>query len=68
MITALALIGISFSAPTQPVDVAVVGGGLAGLQNVKYFVAAGKTILVLEVHDRVGGRVLPRQINKWRHY
>lgn len=40
------------------VDVAIIGGGLAGLSAAKDLAAANKTFAVLEARDRVGGRVL----------
>lgn len=38
------------------VDVVVVGGGLAGLSAARALIAAGKTCVVVEARDRVGGR------------
>ena len=45
-------------ASPDEVDVVVVGAGFAGLSAARRLVAAGRTVVVLEARDRVGGRVL----------
>ncbi len=39
-------------------DVIVVGGGFAGLTAAREIVKAGRSVMVIEARDRVGGRVL----------
>jgi monoamine oxidase len=42
---------------SDPVDVIVVGAGIAGLKAASQLVARGRSVTVLEAADRVGGRV-----------
>jgi monoamine oxidase len=44
--------------PQREADVVVVGAGLAGLAAARSLAAAGRSALVLEARDRVGGRTL----------
>jgi monoamine oxidase len=47
---------------TRRVDVVVVGAGFAGLTAAHEVLKAGRSVLVLEARDRVGGRVLNHPI------
>ena len=46
------------------VDVAVVGAGVAGLAAASRVVAEGRSVVVLEARDRVGGRLWNTEIGR----
>jgi monoamine oxidase len=48
--------------PRKKADVIVVGAGLAGLTAARRIRAAGKSVLVMEAQNRVGGRTLNEDI------
>jgi monoamine oxidase len=47
---------------THETDVVVVGAGLAGLAAARALTAAGRSVVVVEARDRVGGRLLNHDI------
>ncbi|GGP61974.1 FAD-dependent oxidoreductase [Streptomyces sindenensis] len=44
------------------VDVVVVGAGFAGLSAAERLVSMGRSVLVVEARDRVGGRSLSESV------
>jgi monoamine oxidase len=44
------------------VDVGIVGAGLSGLRLAGRLRSSGKSVLLLEVKDRIGGRILNQTI------
>jgi len=46
----------------ESADVLVVGAGLAGLAAARDLVAGGRSVIVLEARDRVGGRIVNQDI------
>src|SRR6058998_537176 len=55
---AVAALPKSGRAAVRSANVIVVGAGLAGLTAARQIVKAGRSVIVLEARDRVGGRVL----------
>lgn len=52
----------SIKHPSTSVDVVVVGAGLAGLSAAEQLVNMGRSVLILEGRDRVGGRTLSGEV------
>ncbi len=52
--------------PTHEADACIVGAGYAGLTAARRLTGAGKTVVVLEARDRVGGRVWTQPYDGFR--
>lgn len=48
---------------SSPVDVVVVGAGVAGLSAAREFTRQGRSVVVLESSDRVGGRITTDEVD-----
>lgn len=49
--------------PVADVDVVVIGAGTAGIAAARKIVAAGRSVVVLEARDRIGGRAFTDTVN-----
>ncbi|RRR39990.1 FAD-dependent oxidoreductase [Mycolicibacter terrae] len=54
---------MGLEATVPPVDVAVVGAGLAGLTAARAVQRAGRSVVVVEARDEVGGRACSRELD-----
>ena len=63
LVTAPAEAATRRGALPRQVDVVVVGGGLSGLVAARDVRRKGRSVLVLEARDRVGGRLLNREVH-----
>lgn len=52
---------------TYEADVVIVGAGMAGLRAAETLQSAGKTVIIVEANDRVGGRVLTEEVTPGVH-
>ena len=66
-VTAAGSLGSRAAGAATGADLIVVGAGLAGLTAARDLVAAGRSVVVLEANDRVGGRVLNHPIDARGH-
>ena len=53
--------------PQAPADVVVIGAGFAGLTAARELAPPGRSVVVLEARDRVGGRAQPDARRRRRH-
>ena len=53
---------VAFAAPLpREVDIAVIGGGAAGIAAARRIAAAGRKVIVIEASRQIGGRCLTDQ-------
>jgi monoamine oxidase len=49
----------------QDADIIVIGAGAAGLMAARELSKAGKSVIILEARDRIGGRIYPLPAEEW---